>query len=65
MGAEDEDRHGFEDRDREAEGQAPGAPVAGEGGGAVDGDGGVAGEEEVVGGAVGDEDRGDAGVEFV
>ena len=31
-------------------------------GGAVDGDGGVAGEEEVVGGAVGDEDRGDAGV---
>src|SRR2546423_671784 len=36
--------------------------MAGEGGCAVDGDGGVAGEEEVVGGAVGDEDGGDAGV---
>ena len=59
-----EDQHGdrFEERDRQAQREAPRAPVAGEGRGAVDGDGGVAGEEEIVGGAVGDEDRGDAGV---
>ena len=61
VGAEGEDGEDFEEGDGDAEGDEA-AVEAGEFDGAEDGESGVAGEEEVVGDAVGDQEAGETGV---